>query len=295
MPEGHTIHRAARIQRGLLAGGAVRVDSPQGRFAHGAALLDGRELLAIDAYGKHLFYAFAGDVWVHVHLGLFGKFRTGTGEPPPPRGAVRMRVSGERGWMTLSGPTACDLVDDNERRLILDRIGPDPLREDARPAAAIARIMRSAAPIGVLLMDQRVVAGIGNVYRAELLFRARISPAAPGRSLARAQILALWKDARMLLRDGEERGRIVTTRPADRPHPRGAVRRGEQYYVYHRTGQPCRICGSTIERAAMAARTLYFCPVCQSEPSRPSSRTIAGMRARSPKKPRVAKGHVTAS
>jgi formamidopyrimidine-DNA glycosylase len=294
MPEGHTIHRAARLQFELLGGQAIAADSPQGRFMEGAERIDGRRLTAIEAYGKHLFYAFEGPHWLHVHLGLFGKFRIGSGRAPAPRGACRLRLQGPGGWIHLSGPTACEIIGAAERRRFLARIGPDPLRPGDRPARAITRIMRSGTAFGVLLMDQSVISGIGNVYRAELAFRAGIAPVTPGRLLTRAAVLAVWRDARMLLRDGERTGRIVTTHPADRPHPAGTVRAGERLYVYHRTGKPCLRCGTPIETEIMAARKLYWCPHCQPEPM-PSSAKIAGMRERRLKKPRVAAGQDTAS
>ena len=106
MPEGHTLHRLARAQRRQFAGLPVHVTSPQGRFA-GAALVDGRVLDDVTAHGKHLFAAF-GDRIVHVHLGLFGKYAAGPGDPPQPRGAVRMRWVAESGWSDLRGPTACE-------------------------------------------------------------------------------------------------------------------------------------------------------------------------------------------
>jgi endonuclease-8 len=294
MPEGHTIHRAARLQSALLGGRRVRCDSPQGRFDEGAALLDGRRLDAIEAYGKHLFYAFEDRVWLHVHLGLFGRFRSGDGPPPGSRGAVRLRLQSDLGWVSLRGPTACEIFDDDGRRRFLARIGPDPLRAADRPAKAIARILRSSAPFGVLLMDQSVLGGIGNVYRAELAFRAGIAPSTPGQLLDRAAVLGVWRDARALLRSGEATGRIVTTRPADRPHPAGPVRRGEQYYVYHRADRPCFVCRTPIVSVPLAGRTAYFCPRCQPV-TIPSSVRIVGMLARRLKKPRVAAGHDTAS
>jgi formamidopyrimidine-DNA glycosylase len=294
MPEGHTVHRAARLQHAFLAGRAVRADSPQGRFADGAALLDERSLERVEAYGKHLLYAFADGLWLHVHLGLYGKFRYGTGTPPAPRGAVRLRLWTAHGWLTLSGPTACEIFTGADRKRLIARLGPDPLRPTDRPARAIARILRSGAPFGALLMDQSVIAGIGNVYRAELAFRAGISPDVPGRELDRAAVLAVWRDARALLRDGERSGRIITTRPADRPHPRGAVRRGEQYYVYHRTGRPCFVCATPIVSRPLAGRTVYCCPHCQPAP-KPNSARIAGIRLRKPKNPPVAAGQAALS
>ena len=86
MPEGHTLARLAKEQTELFAGRSVHVTSPQGRFAAGAALLDGRVVEEVTSYGKHLFADFGGDV-LHVHLGLYGTYSAGVGDPPPPRGA----------------------------------------------------------------------------------------------------------------------------------------------------------------------------------------------------------------
>jgi formamidopyrimidine-DNA glycosylase len=263
MPEGHTIHRAARDQRELFAGAPVSADSPQGRFSEGAALLDGRTLVDIEAWGKHLFYDFSRGLYVHVHLGLFGRFRSGRGEAPAVRGAVRLRLQSDAAWLTLSGPTACEVLDGDGRKRILARLGPDPLRAGSRPAKALARITRSSTAIGALVMDQSVIAGIGNINRAELLYRAKISPYRAGTTIGAAEFARFWRDSRVVMRAGVEDRRMITTRPADRPHRTGAVRRGERFYVYHRTGRPCFVCGTTIESATMAARTVYWCPVCQ--------------------------------
>ena len=125
MPEGHTLHRLARSQRRQFVGLPIAVSSPQGRFD--AALVDGRVLDSVTAHGKHLFAAF-GDRIVHVHLGLFGKYASGTGDPPEPQGAVRMRWVAESGWSDLRGPTACEVLSPSEVDAIIARLGPDPLR-----------------------------------------------------------------------------------------------------------------------------------------------------------------------
>jgi formamidopyrimidine-DNA glycosylase len=263
MPEGHTIHRAARDQRALFAGHVVAADSPQGRFIEGAGLIDGRTLRDVEAWGKHLFYDFGDELYLHVHLGLFGRFRSGRGAAPAVRGAVRLRLQSDDAWLTLSGPTACDVLDGDGRKRILARLGPDPLRPASRPAAAYAKMARSGVAVGALVMDQSVLAGIGNVYRAELLFRARISPHRPGSAVAAAEFARFWRDTRVVMRAGVEDRRMITTRPADRPHPGGAVRRDERFYVYHRTGKPCFVRGTAIRSATLAARTVYWCPVCQ--------------------------------
>jgi endonuclease-8 len=267
VPEGHTLYRLAREQSELFAGRPVRLSSPQGRFAAGAALLDGRVLDEIFSYGKHLFAGFGADT-VHVHLGLYGTFISGAGAPPPARGALRMRWEGEGPdgtgvWADLRGPTACEVLPAPEVDRILARLGPDPLRPRADGTRAHRRIAGSRTPVGALLMDQSVLAGVGNVYRAELLFRHRISPFRPGRDVGAELWARMWTDLVTLMRSGVRLGRIVTTRPEDRSRRRGAVQRDDAHYVYRRTGLPCRVCGTEIRTQVMVGRNLYWCPACQ--------------------------------
>jgi endonuclease VIII len=268
VPEGHTLHRLARQQTALFAGRPVHVSSPQGRFAAGAALLDGRVLDRSVAYGKHLFGSFGAEV-VHVHLGLYGTFATGTGVPSPPKGALRMRweadgPDGLGAWTDLRGATACEVLTQPEVTAIIDRLGPDPLRRGADGGRAFRRIAASRTPIGALLMDQSVLAGVGNVYRAELLFRHRVSPFRPGRSVDADVWSRMWTDLGTLMRAGVKLGRIVTTLPADRARRRGPVDPTDAHYVYRRTGLPCRVCGTEVRTEEMVGRNLYWCPVCQS-------------------------------
>ncbi|HZB49921.1 MAG TPA: DNA-formamidopyrimidine glycosylase family protein [Mycobacteriales bacterium] len=260
MPEGHTIHRLAREHNRLLVGHPVRATSPQGRFADGAARIDGRVLERTDAHGKHLFHRY-GDLWLHVHLGLYGKFSTGTLPPPEPRGALRLRLLADDHWVDLRGPTACEVLSPPEVTAIRARLGPDPLRRDADAARAWARLSRSRVAIGALLMDQTVLAGIGNVYRAEILYRHRVEPHRPGRDLPRTTWDELWPDLVTLMRAGVRAGRIVTTRPADRPG--GRLTRDKAHYVYRRAGLPCRVCGTEVRTEVMVGRNLFWCPTCQ--------------------------------
>ena len=267
MPEGHTLYRLAREQSLLFAGRPVHVTSPQGRFEAGAALLDGRVLDEVFSYGKHLFAAFGGDT-LHVHLGLYGSFTSGTGFPPPARGALRMRWEGPGPdgagvWTDLRGPTACEVLPAPEVDRILARLGPDPLRPRADGHTALHRIARSRTPLGALLMDQTVLAGVGNVYRAELLFRHGVSPFRPGRGVDPDLWSRMWTDLVALMRSGVRMGRIVTTRPEDRARRRGAVQRDDAHYVYRRTGLPCRVCGTEVRTEVMVGRNLYWCPACQ--------------------------------
>ncbi len=267
MPEGHTTHRLALRHQRCYAGSPVEVSSPQGRFAASAALLDGRVLERAEALGKHLFHVYGPDQVVHVHLGLYGAFTEETLPVTPPRGQVRMRLIGSTHWTDLRGPAACDLITDAESDAVRARLGPDPLRPDADPERAWARISRTRTPLATLLMDQSVLAGVGNVYRAEVLFRHRLDPLRPGRELRADQWAAVWSDLVELMNDGVRRGRIDTVRPEHDPVRAGREprrdRHGGEVYVYRRAGAPCLVCGTTVAGASHGGRNLYWCPACQ--------------------------------
>ncbi|GAB3208244.1 formamidopyrimidine-DNA glycosylase [Marinactinospora endophytica] len=291
MPEGHTLHRLAAHFTTTFVGTRLRVSSPQGRFADGARRLDGRVLTAAEAHGKQLFLGFDSAEWLRVHLGLYGAWTFGdaAGErslgaprvasgnerellhdadgfvvPPAPVGAVRVRFASASGWADLRGPSACEVLGEDEKEAVRARLGPDPLRRDADPERAWDVVRRSRTPIAALLMRQDVIAGIGNIYRAESLFRVGIEPHRPGRELSRAQWQALWDDVTAMLGDGVREGRIITTRPEDRPDPElRPVPREDAFYVSYRTGLPCRMCGTHVRAEELAGRTLYWCPGCQ--------------------------------
>ncbi len=219
MPEGHTIHRLARRHQRLLGKQEVRASSPQGRFAEGAELIDGRVLEQTDAWGKHLFHRYAGGLWLHVHVGLYGKFSDGTLPAAEARGALRLRLEGEQNWLDLRGPIRCEIVTAEEKAAIVAELGPDPLRPDADPSRTAARLARSRTAIGALLMNQAVLAGVGNVYRAEILYRHRINPQLPGRDLDPVVWEDIWADLVVLMKAGVRTNRIVTTRPEDENAP----------------------------------------------------------------------------
>lgn len=268
MPEGHTIHRYARLHRDLLVDRRVTAWSPQGRFAVGARTLDGAVVRDVEAHGKHLFYRFApggvsgAPATLHVHLGLFGRFRRYGADPRPPTKGTRLVLGTPDAQLQLSGPTACELVDPAAEEALRGRLGPDPLRDDD-PAPAFAALRRRRAGIGQVLLDQAVIAGIGNVYRAELLFLLGVHPDRPARELAAATLDALWRTLRRLLRDGERRGRIVTIAPQDRTRPPSRLRRDERLYVYRRQGLACRRCTTPIAAWELGARRVFACPSCQ--------------------------------
>ena len=263
MPEGHTLHRLARLHQRKFGGQPVAVSSPQGRFADGAAMVNGRVLRRATAHGKHLFHHYTGGPIVHVHLGLYGAFTDSEVPMGPPVGEVRMRMVGADFGTDLRGPTACDVLDEAQVDAVLARLGPDPLRRDADPARAWKRITKSQRPIGALLMDQAVIAGIGNVYRNELLFRHGIVPHRPGGAVDAAEFDSMWTDLVELMRVGYRRGKIHVVRPE---HDRGAPSYAQgrpRTYVYRRAGDPCRVCGTTVLTEVLEGRNVFWCPTCQ--------------------------------
>jgi endonuclease-8 len=258
MPEGHTVHRTARHFQKNFAGSLVEVSSPQGRFTD-ASLISGSKLVAARAIGKQLFLQFE-PATLRIHLGIYGKWNFGEYEEfPKPVGLVRARFISGSQLADLRGPTVCELLDSQQLALIEARLGPDPLDPKADPGRFINRVLRSAASIGQLLMDQSVIAGIGNVYRAELLFRAGINPHTPGKLLSKEQVAGLWQDAVNLMPLGVKTGMMLTRDG----YLKSRVKKADRYYVYKREGLPCRICGTNVAIELMATRKLYFCPSCQ--------------------------------
>lgn len=334
MPEGHSIHRIARQFHRNFVGHEVAASSPQGRFVEGAALLDGREVTTARAVGKQLFLGFDDQVWLRVHLGIYGAWdfagqieqdaviaaangrmgQTGqrgiavdapaveavrifdtAGEnsvssigaprrtrmrmseqtsaqdaeeawPPLVVGQVRLRMLTATACADLRGPTTCQIQTPDEMLVTLAGLGPDPLDEDVAGGQErfTAAVRRRSTPIGLLLMDQSVLSGVGNVYRAELLFRAGIDPHTPGRSLTEETLHALWQDAVRLLRIGVATGVMMTMNAlTDEQYRRALADRDDRHWVYRRAGLPCRACGTAILLEQAAGRKLYWCPRCQ--------------------------------
>ncbi|MDE1162104.1 MAG: Fpg/Nei family DNA glycosylase [Acidobacteriaceae bacterium] len=293
MPEGNEIHRWAARHEAAFAGKPVRMDGPQGRFTD-FDLLDGRKLVRVMAVGKHLGYDFGKDSILHVHLGLQGDFTEGSGALPEVRGALRMRLwsaskvklpavagaskrhgwySSDDGtgnlepeqvaWVELRGPMDCSVYTNAKWQELTERLGPDPLNGDD-PERGFAKVRKSRKAIGQLLMEQDVFAGIGNIYRAELLFRERLDPFTEGREVPPASLQRIWADSIPLMTAGMVDRRIVTTKPEDRPTKEaGLPLKEEVHYVYRRHGKPCFVCGATVLKKDVAGRTLYWCPSCQ--------------------------------
>lgn len=258
MPEGHTVHRLADDLLATLGGGRVAASSPQGRFREGAALLDGEELHRSDAWGKYLFLEFGNGRILHVHLGLIGKFRPALLAPGD---SIRLRLEQGRHAWHLTGPARCELVDPMERRTITRALGPDPLRRTASAERFAELLLRSNKAVGAVLLDQTVVAGIGNVYRAEILFLCGIHPARPASALTTDDAAAIWSETRRQLRRGVRLNRIVTTDPREIGRPLARIEGDDRLYVYHRTN--CRRCGTELRTLELGGRPIQFCPVCQ--------------------------------
>lgn len=291
MPEGHSIHRLARQLTDVFSGETLAVSSPQGRFSQGAELLDGQVFDQAFAHGKHLFARFDHDLFLNVHLGIYGAFTFGgdehfTGassigaprkigekedhthqqgtEPPAPKPTTRVRLVSTHGWADLIGPTICRTLDPQEVEQVRSQLGPDPLNKDADPASFYAAATKTSRPIGVVLMDQKAISGVGNIFRAESLYRTGINPFTPAKECSPQQLQALWEDNKHLLEIGVRVGRIITTDPADRPGISETDAWPEHAnYVYQRQGQKCPRCSATIALEEVAGRKLYWCPGCQ--------------------------------
>ena len=262
MPEGHIIHRYASRHRALLVGREVIATSPQGRFRGGAARLSGRELLGVETHGKHLFYRWHRAETLHIHLGLYGKFRTFESKPPAPTPATRLSLATDEVTIYLAGPTVCELIIPSQEEAIRARLGPDPLQvgtDGNHVADFAARLERRRIPIGAAILDQNIIAGIGNIYRAEVLFLVGLDPATPANEVTPGKVEEIWDTTVELLQRGVDEGMISTV-------SRRSMTGGEEsdrLYVYKRDRSPCRICGELISSGEMANRSIWWCPSCQ--------------------------------
>ncbi len=262
MPEGHMIHRIARDHTKWFAGQKSMVLSPQGRFSYEAEVITGKKLQSVEAYGKHLFYRWTNDLTVHIHLGLYGKFRVHKKLPPPdPQGQVRVRLIGKEKAFDLNGPNACHLVSESEVNAFYERLGPDPLRPDSNPELAWNRISKSRAPIGTLLLNQEIISGPGNIYRSEVLYLRKINPELCGKELTRKQFDAIWDTLKYLLEIGVQYNKIIIASPDDVGKPRSKMNRKESLLVYKQ--DRCKRCDKKISSWQLGARTIYACTRCQ--------------------------------
>jgi endonuclease-8 len=246
MPEGHLVHRYAAEQHAALTGRRVRATSPQGRFD--AAPYDGCRVEGVEAHGKHLFYAFDGAPTVHVHLGMRGLFLRYDDPGAAPRGGTRLRLATPDTAFDLIAPSRCEPLDEPELTALRASLGPDPLRNDADAEEAVRRMTAARVPVGAAILDQSVWAGVGNAWRAELLFLDGLHPAA--RDLDGNAALRLWGTAVRYMALGRDEGQVVSDPSAP-----------DERWVYKR--DTCRRCGTSIDTWQLASRTAYACPTDQ--------------------------------
>ena len=248
MPEGHLLHRYAGLLAADLARAVVAASSPQGRFDAGP--VDGRVVTAAEAYGKHLLVGLDRGATVHVHLGMRGVLLRYDDPGEPPRTGVRLRLASERAAWDLIAPTTCELLDRDALARVLARLGPDPLRDDADEDEAVRRLRAATGPVGAALLDQAVWAGLGNAWRAELLFLVRTLPQRPVSAVDEAAARELWRLTARLMALGRDAGQVVSDPGA--PDAR---------WVYKRP--TCRSCGAAVSTGSVAGRTAHWCPAEQ--------------------------------
>jgi endonuclease VIII len=251
MAEGDTILRAARRLEAALGGQELRVHPGNGRGrAAGVERLDGRRLEGVEARGKHLLLRF-GDLVLHSHLGMNGSWhvvRRGQRWPKPAASAWVVLDGGTAQAVQFGGPTLRVLPASQLRRdPVLARLGPDVLSPDFDPEAVAAALRgQPERELGDALLDQRIVAGIGNIFKSEACFATGTDPWARMERLDDEQLRGTLAAARRLMLDSVERGR-------------------PQRAVYRRAGQPCPVCGGRIAARGQGDtnRRTYWCPRCQ--------------------------------
>jgi formamidopyrimidine-DNA glycosylase len=233
----------------------LSVTSPQGRFADGAARLDGRVLDGVEAVGKHLLHHF-GDEALHTHLGLRGAWYRSAPPSPAPRPSVRVRLAAPAVAWDLIAPTTCEVLAEEGVAALRGRLGPDPLRADAEPERFVAALAGDRRALGVALLDQSLIAGVGNVFRNEALFACRLHPARVSSTVPAEEARALWDTLAGMMRRGVEDGRIITV-----DVPAGTERldvpEEEARRIYKR--DRCAECGAEVATWSLGGRDAYAC------------------------------------
>jgi endonuclease-8 len=257
MPEGHTLHRLAG-ELAELCGHPLSAISPQGRFAEGARALDGSVVTAAEAYGKHLFLLRTDAPHLHVHLGMQGKWLRSVDPSRPALPQVRLRLANEAVAWDLIAPSRCALEDDDEVHRVISSLGPDPLRADADREQALAALAAHPGPIGAALLDQSLIAGVGNVFRNEALHALGIAPQRPCSAMRPDELAGLWSVLQAMMSQAVQDGRIITVDSADRL----SLPEADSRKVYKQAR--CRDCGAPVATSTVGGRTAYACPVEQS-------------------------------
>ena len=275
MPEGDTIFRTATVLRRALVGGAVRRAVAQAgpglSRVPDLSVLVGRTVEASEARGKHLLIGFSGGRWLRTHMRMKGswhRYRPGEAWRLPARRAVCVLETDAAVAVCFDAPVV-ELLTDAElaRHGALRALGPDLLAPEPDLDDGVRRLRaRATVPVGEAMLDQRAVAGIGNVIKSEALFMERMDPWAPVRALSDGELRSVLGRATALLAANTGGGRRVTT---------GRRSPGEALWVYKRSGRPCRRCGTLIRarRQGSQARTTYWCPSCQAPRAQISPQT----------------------
>ncbi|MBA2275526.1 MAG: Fpg/Nei family DNA glycosylase [Chloroflexi bacterium] len=273
MPEGDTLFRTAAVLREVLAGRPVT--AARGR-PDGVALgrVVGSRVGRVEAAGKHLLISFSNGLSLHTHLRMNGswhRYRTGEAwRRTPARAVAVVEVPGAVA-VCFDAPTV-ELLDSRALAIhpALAALGPDLLAPESDLAEALRRIgstSRREMPLGEALLDQTVVAGLGNVYRSEICFIERVDPFQPVGRLAAATLTRVVATAQRLISANRNDPARTTTMDATGapPGPWRLRRPGDRLYVYGRTGRPCRRCGTPICSTVTGAlpRRTYWCPTCQ--------------------------------
>ncbi len=263
MAEGHSILRWARALRPLVGQPLVQVDLPK-RWADRAAGLPGQHLREIQTHGKHLLLHLSEGLSLHCHAMMYGSWQFGTPAMKlrKPEKNVRLRLRTARHEAVFFNGPVVELLSAEELQAHkrLSALGPDILHPDFERAEAWERLRRAKErPIGDALLDQRIVAGIGNIFKSEGLFLAGLDPRVPVKLTSQSQVEQLWdRLIPVMLENSRRSGPVVTLH-------RSLRRGGERYWAYRRTGRPCFRCNAMIEmvRQGELRRTTYFCSRCQ--------------------------------
>lgn len=255
MPEGDSIAKAAARIRPVLIGSeilSVYGTSPQLRS--NAGRLTGRRVTGVRTFGKHLVIDFDQGFSIRVHLGMPGRWRVMTADRATPGNARLILSTATHHVCCFAAPDIeVDRTPAIERRM--ERLGPDALAADFDPRLLIERARtRPTWPIAEVLLDQRVIAGVGNVYKSELLFLAGVHPRATVGEVSDDELLEIATRAKQLLSVNVRAGARRTT---------GDRARGREMWVYERAGRPCRRCATGIQTARIADRVTFWCPTCQ--------------------------------
>ena len=274
MPEGDTIFRAARTLDRALAGQTVeRFETVLAQLARVDldAPLRGRSIDDVSSSGKQLIIRFSGDLILRTHMRMNGSwhiYRPGE-RWRRPRSEMRVAIH-TTDWVAVGFNIPVAEFHDTRslaRTPAIREQGPDLLGEDFDVAEAVGRVrLRPQATAADFLLNQRIAAGIGNVYKSEILFLCGVNPFIPAAALSDADIARLYESARSLMKanvvDGSSAA-IVTYGGSRRTTKR--LGSGERLWVYGRRGEPCRRCGAAIAYAkrGLDARSTYWCPVCQ--------------------------------